>query len=163
MIPVPLVWLVDRYVRPLQVRRYLVEMAHYGNYNDARQSAPSMRELRLYGNVLKGATNKQRMRLTKIMPSVFGMLTTSATIDAQSENKTTSPVTIPTYALGDLEGPSSPRQSHEALASPSHRLDLRQDPPIADSYCSTTLAGMRPRSLTGMPWSFAHARTAPLC
>src|SRR2546427_12467960 len=31
-----------------------VEMAHYGNYNDARQSAPSMRELRLYGNVLKG-------------------------------------------------------------------------------------------------------------
>ena len=46
-------WLVDRYVRPLQVRRYLVEMAHYGNYNDARQSAPSMRELRLYGNALK--------------------------------------------------------------------------------------------------------------
>ncbi len=29
-------------------------MAHYGNYNDARQSAPDMRELRLYGNVLKG-------------------------------------------------------------------------------------------------------------
>jgi hypothetical protein len=54
VIPVPLVWLVDRYVRPLQVRRYLVEMAHYGNYNDARQSAPDMRELRLYGNVLKG-------------------------------------------------------------------------------------------------------------
>ena len=53
VIPVPLVWLVDRYVRPLQVRRYLVEMAHYGNYNDARQSAPSMRELRLYGNALK--------------------------------------------------------------------------------------------------------------
>ena len=35
VIPVPLVWLIDRYVRPLQVRRYLVEMAHYGNYNDA--------------------------------------------------------------------------------------------------------------------------------
>jgi len=45
---------VDRYVRPLQVRRYLIEMAHYCNYNDARQSAPDMRELRLYGNVLKG-------------------------------------------------------------------------------------------------------------
>jgi hypothetical protein len=54
VIPVPLVWLVDRYVRPLQVRHYLVEMAHYGNHNDARQSAPDMRELRLYGNVLKG-------------------------------------------------------------------------------------------------------------
>jgi len=35
VIPVPLVWLIDRYARPLQVRRYLVEMAHYGNYNDA--------------------------------------------------------------------------------------------------------------------------------
>jgi hypothetical protein len=31
VISVPLVWLVDRYVRPLQVGRYLVEMAHYGN------------------------------------------------------------------------------------------------------------------------------------
>jgi hypothetical protein len=69
-----------------------------------------MRELRLYGNVLKEGYEQAAMRLTKIMPNVFGMLTTSATIDAQSENKTTSPVTIPTYALGDLEGPSSPRQ-----------------------------------------------------
>jgi hypothetical protein len=69
-----------------------------------------MRELRFMATSSRGATNKQRMRLTKIVPSVFGMLTTSATIDAQSENKTTSPVTIPTYALGDLEGPSSPRQ-----------------------------------------------------
>jgi len=53
VIPVPLVWLIDRYARPLQVRRYLVEMAHYGNYTMPRQSAPSMRELRLYGNALK--------------------------------------------------------------------------------------------------------------
>jgi hypothetical protein len=69
-----------------------------------------MRELRFMATSSRGATNKQRMRLTKIVPSVFGMLTTSATIDAQSENETTSQVTIPTYALGDLEGPSSPRQ-----------------------------------------------------
>jgi hypothetical protein len=29
-------------------------------------------------------------------------------------------------------------------------------------YCSTTLAGIRPRSLTAMPWSFAQARISPL-
>jgi hypothetical protein len=31
-------------------------------------------------------------------------------------------------------------------------------------YCSATLAvaGMRPRSLTGMPLAFAHARMSPL-
>jgi hypothetical protein len=29
---------------------------------------------------------------------------------------------------------------------------------MAASYCSTTLAGMRPRSLTAMPASFAQAR-----
>jgi len=28
-------------------------------------------------------------------------------------------------------------------------------------YCSTTLAGMRPRSLTARPCSFAHARISP--
>jgi hypothetical protein len=33
---------------------------------------------------------------------------------------------------------------------------------VAASYCSATLAGMRPRSLTGMPWAFAHARMSPL-
>jgi hypothetical protein len=33
----------------------------------------------------------------------------------------------------------------------------------AASYCSTTLAGMRPRALTAMPWPFAHARMSPLC
>ena len=33
---------------------------------------------------------------------------------------------------------------------------------VAASYCSTTLAGMRPRSLTGMPSAFAHARMSPL-
>ena len=32
----------------------------------------------------------------------------------------------------------------------------------AASYCSTTLAGMRPRSLTAMPWSFAHAQMSAL-
>ena len=34
--------------------------------------------------------------------------------------------------------------------------------PLAASYCSTTLAGMRPRALTAMPWSFAHVRIPPL-
>jgi cytochrome P450 len=39
---------------------------------------------------------------------------------------------------------------------------LRQRPlPAAAWYCSTTLAGMRPRSLTARPWSFAHARISP--
>ena len=33
---------------------------------------------------------------------------------------------------------------------------------MAASYCSTTLAGMRPRSLTAMPWPLAHARISPL-
>jgi hypothetical protein len=33
-----------------------------------------------------------------------------------------------------------------------------QDPLVPASYCSTTLAGMRPRSLTAMPWSLAQAR-----
>ena len=28
---------------------------------------------------------------------------------------------------------------------------------VAAWYCPATLAGMRPRSLTGMPWAFAHA------
>ena len=39
---------------------------------------------------------------------------------------------------------------------------LCQDPLAAAWYCSTTLAGMRPRSLTAMPWPFAHARISPL-
>ena len=34
--------------------------------------------------------------------------------------------------------------------------------PVAAWYCSTTLAGMRPRSLTAMPWSFAQVRMSPL-
>jgi len=38
----------------------------------------------------------------------------------------------------------------------------RQRPfPAAAWYCSTTLAGMRPRSLTARPCSFAHARISP--
>ena len=41
-------------------------------------------------------------------------------------------------------------------------MSFCQDPLVAASYCSTTLAGMRPRSLTAMPWSFAHARMPPL-
>jgi hypothetical protein len=32
---------------------------------------------------------------------------------------------------------------------------------VAAWYCSATLAGMRPRSLTGMPLAFAHARMSP--
>jgi hypothetical protein len=39
---------------------------------------------------------------------------------------------------------------------------VRQDLLLAASYCSTTLAGIRPRSLTAMPWSFAQARISPL-
>jgi hypothetical protein len=37
-----------------------------------------------------------------------------------------------------------------------------RDRPVAASYCSATPAGIRPRSLTGMPWAFAHARMLPL-
>ena len=33
---------------------------------------------------------------------------------------------------------------------------------MAASYCSTTLAGMRPRALTATPCSFAHVRIPPL-
>jgi hypothetical protein len=33
---------------------------------------------------------------------------------------------------------------------------------VAAWYCSATLTGMRPRSLTAMPWVFAHARMSPL-
>lgn len=33
---------------------------------------------------------------------------------------------------------------------------------VAASYCSTTLAGMRPRALTATPCSFAHVRIPPL-
>ncbi len=33
---------------------------------------------------------------------------------------------------------------------------------VAASYCPVTLAGMRPRSLTGMLLAFAHARMSPL-
>jgi len=33
---------------------------------------------------------------------------------------------------------------------------------VAASYCSTTLAGMRPRSLTAIPWPVAQARMLPL-
>jgi hypothetical protein len=33
---------------------------------------------------------------------------------------------------------------------------------MAAWYCSTTLAGMCPRSLTMMPWAFAQARTSAL-
>jgi hypothetical protein len=33
---------------------------------------------------------------------------------------------------------------------------------VAAWYCPATLAGMRPRSLTGMPLAFAHARMSAL-
>jgi hypothetical protein len=33
---------------------------------------------------------------------------------------------------------------------------------VAALYCSATLAEIRPRSLTVMPWSFAHARMSAL-
>jgi hypothetical protein len=47
------------------------------------------------------------------------------------------------------------------------RVDRRcispgQDPWVAASYCSATVAGMRPRSLTMMPWSFVPARMSAL-
>ena len=34
--------------------------------------------------------------------------------------------------------------------------------PVAAWYCSTTLAGMRPRSLTARPWPLAQARISLL-
>jgi hypothetical protein len=37
-----------------------------------------------------------------------------------------------------------------------------QCPSVAASYCWTTLAGMRPRSLSSIPWVFAQARMSPL-
>jgi hypothetical protein len=40
---------------------------------------------------------------------------------------------------------------------------LGQRPLAAAWYCSTTLAGMRPRSLTARPCSFAQARMSLLC
>src|SRR5215468_3046480 len=43
----------------------------------------------------------------------------------------------------------------------SRVMSFRQDP-LAASYCSTTLAGMRPRPLTAMPWPLAQARMSPL-
>ena len=39
---------------------------------------------------------------------------------------------------------------------------LGQNHLVAASYCSTTLAGIRPRALIGMPCSFAHALMPPL-
>jgi len=39
---------------------------------------------------------------------------------------------------------------------------LNQGSVVAALYCSTTLAGMRPRSLTAMPWVFAHDRISLL-
>ncbi len=33
---------------------------------------------------------------------------------------------------------------------------------VAAWYCAATLAGMRPRPLTGMPLAFAHARISAL-
>jgi hypothetical protein len=41
-------------------------------------------------------------------------------------------------------------------------MSFCQDSLVAAWYCSTTLAGIRPRSLTVMPWSFAQARISPL-
>src|SRR6266487_4508813 len=52
-----------------------------------------------------------------------------------------------------------PRVGHGA---PGGGLRLVQRPGAAAWYCSITLAGIRPRSLTVMPWSLAHARTSPL-
>ncbi len=43
------------------------------------------------------------------------------------------------------------------------RLGAVQRPLTAAWYCSMTLAGIRPRALTAMPWSFAHARSPLRC
>jgi hypothetical protein len=50
------------------------------------------------------------------------------------------------------------RVSGVKIGSGPLRFGLALRPVVAASYCSTTLAGMRPRSLTAMPWSFAYAR-----
>jgi hypothetical protein len=42
------------------------------------------------------------------------------------------------------------------------RIEAGQDPLVAAWYWATTLAGMRPRALTAMPWSLAHTRISPL-
>jgi hypothetical protein len=52
---------------------------------------------------------------------------------------------------------SIPEDPEDLVSFGTHRPPL-----VAASYCSTTLAGMRPRSLTATPWSFAHARMSPL-
>src|SRR6266480_960125 len=56
-----------------------------------------------------------------------------------------------------------PRQRQDDLGGrPGRDRGLGQCPLVAAWYCSTTLAGMRPRALTAMSWSFAHARISPL-
>jgi hypothetical protein len=54
--------------------------------------------------------------------------------------------------------PPGPESPGRGLVRPGRDPRLRQRPVVAASYCSTTLAGMRPRALTAMPWSFAYAR-----
>jgi len=56
-----------------------------------------------------------------------------------------------------------PRQRQDDLEGwPGRDRGVCQCPLVAAWYCSTTLAGMRPRALTVMSWSFAHARISPL-
>jgi hypothetical protein len=60
-------------------------------------------------------------------------------------------------------GSSCPLESWAGLARAGCPcMSLCQDFLAVASYCSTTLAGMRPRPLTAMPCSFAQARMSPL-
>jgi hypothetical protein len=49
------------------------------------------------------------------------------------------------------------RPSERGLARTGRDPGLPHGFLAAAWYCSTTLAGMRPQSLTAMPWSYAHA------
>jgi hypothetical protein len=54
IIPVILVWILDRSTRELRVRRYLVELAHYQMHSgETRQQYPDVNELARYGWILK--------------------------------------------------------------------------------------------------------------
>ena len=60
------------------------------------------------------------------------------------------------------QSPPGPESAVRGSVRADRDSGLRHAPVVAASYCSTTLAGMRPRSLTAMPCSFAHARMSPL-
>ena len=79
-------------------------------------------------------------------------------------------IRLPLIGYGQLVAPNGTSLTDRHGSGPAVRgsvaerrnAGLLYAPVVAASYCWTTLAGMRPRSLTAMPWSFAHARIWPL-